>query len=47
MWIEDPDGIRIEIMEMAKDCLQYEAIKKLAAGGGKTAVLAPLKPKAA
>ena len=27
--------------------LQYEAIRKLAAGGGKTAILAPLKPKAA
>jgi catechol 2,3-dioxygenase-like lactoylglutathione lyase family enzyme len=43
MWIEDPDGTRIEIMEMAENCLQYEAIRKLASGGGKTAVLAPLK----
>ncbi len=45
MWIEDPDGIRIEIMEMAPDCIQYEAIRRLAAGGGKTALLAPLRPK--
>ena len=45
MWIEDPDGIRIEIMEMAPDCIQYEAIAKLKAGGGKTALTAPLRPK--
>lgn len=32
MWIEDPDGHRIEIMEMAADCIQYEAIKALHAG---------------
>jgi len=47
MWIEDPDGIRIEIMEMAPDCIQYEAIARLKAGGGKTVLLAPLKPKKA
>ena len=41
MWIEDPDGTRIEIMEMAPDCIQWEAIAKLKAGGGKTALLAP------
>src|SRR5690606_25376839 len=46
MWIEDPDGTRIEIMEMAPDCIQYTAIRQLEAGGGKTALLAPLKPKA-
>ena len=28
-WLEDPDGNRIELMEMADDCLQYEAIKRL------------------
>ena len=46
MWIEDPDGNRIEIMEMAPDCIQWEAIAKLKAGGGKTALVAPSRPKA-
>ena len=46
MWIEDPDGNRIEIMEMAPDCIQWEAIAKLNAGGGKTALTAPLRPRA-
>ena len=32
MWIEDPDGHRIEIMEMAPDCIQYKAIENLRAG---------------
>jgi catechol 2,3-dioxygenase-like lactoylglutathione lyase family enzyme len=32
MWIEDPDGHRIEIMEMAADCIQYKAVQALAAG---------------
>ena len=31
-WIEDPDGTRIELMEMSKDCLQYKALKGLAQG---------------
>jgi lactoylglutathione lyase len=26
MWIEDPDGHRIEIMEMAADCIQNRAL---------------------
>jgi len=38
MWIEDPDGHRIEIMEMAPNCLQYEAIAALKAGRPKMAV---------
>lgn len=28
-WIEDPDGNRIELMEMRSDCLQYKAIAAL------------------
>jgi lactoylglutathione lyase len=28
-WIADPDGNRIEIMQLMPDCLQLEAIKKL------------------
>ncbi|GAB5428076.1 MAG: VOC family protein [Devosia indica] len=28
-WIEDPDGNRIELMEMAQDCLQLQAIRRL------------------
>jgi len=30
-WIHDPDGNRIELMEMAPNCLQYEAIRALTA----------------
>ena len=30
-WIEDPDGNRIELMEMAPGCLQLEAIERLKA----------------
>jgi lactoylglutathione lyase len=41
MWIEDPDGNRIEIMEMAPNCIQWAAVKQLKAGGGKTSLLAP------
>jgi lactoylglutathione lyase len=33
MWIEDPDGHQIEIMEMAPDCIQAEAVRSLRAGG--------------
>ena len=33
MWIADPDGNRIEIMEMSPDCIQFAAVKNLAAGG--------------
>ena len=32
MWMEDPDGHRIEIMEMAPNCVQYEALAALKAG---------------
>jgi diketogulonate reductase-like aldo/keto reductase/catechol 2,3-dioxygenase-like lactoylglutathione lyase family enzyme len=32
MWIEDPDGNRIEIQEMAPNCIQFEAEGALAAG---------------
>ena len=28
-WLQDPDGNRIELMEMAPDCLQYKAIRRL------------------
>jgi lactoylglutathione lyase len=31
-WIEDPDGNRIELMEMAPDGLQVEAIRRLRGG---------------
>ena len=33
MWIEDPDGNRIEIMEMAPDCIQYKALETVSKGG--------------
>jgi hypothetical protein len=32
MWIEDPDGNRIEIMEMAADCIQARALARLRDG---------------
>ena len=47
MWVVDPDGNRIEIMEMAADCIQYEAIKGFAAGKGVTSLMRPLKKKSA
>ena len=28
-WIDDPDGNRIEIMQLMPDCLQLEAIKRM------------------
>jgi lactoylglutathione lyase len=31
-WIDDPDGVRIEIMEMAPDSMQAEAIARVHAG---------------
>ncbi|MEO8882646.1 MAG: VOC family protein [Devosia sp.] len=32
-WLEDPDGNRIELMEMAPASLQYDAIRRLRAEG--------------
>jgi lactoylglutathione lyase len=32
-WLEDPDGNRIELMEMAPDSLQYQNIRRLHAEG--------------
>jgi lactoylglutathione lyase len=31
-WIEDPDGHRIELMQLAHDAMQVEAIQRLRAG---------------
>lgn len=31
-WIEDPDGVRIELMEMKRDCVQFEAVKRVGKG---------------
>jgi catechol 2,3-dioxygenase-like lactoylglutathione lyase family enzyme len=45
-WVEDPDGNRIELMEMAPDCVQYDAIKAFSAGKGMTSLVRPLQPKA-
>jgi catechol 2,3-dioxygenase-like lactoylglutathione lyase family enzyme len=44
-WIEDPDGNRIEIMEMASDCIQYEAIANFHAGKPPHSLVRPLKPR--
>ena len=46
-WVTDPDGNRIEIMEMAPNCVQYEAIAALNAGKGVTSLVAPLNPRSA
>jgi catechol 2,3-dioxygenase-like lactoylglutathione lyase family enzyme len=40
-WIADPDGNRIEIMEMAPNCLQFEALAHLRDGKGTLAVVTP------
>ncbi len=42
MWVVDPDGNRIEIMEMAPGCDQYEAIKKFHATGQATTLSRPI-----
>jgi len=38
MWIEDPDGHQIEIMEMAPDCIQNRAVRNLRDGGAPQAL---------
>lgn len=43
-WVEDPDGNRIELMEMSPDCIQYDAIKQFNAGKGVTVLIRPLRP---
>jgi len=42
MWVTDPDGNRIEIMEMAPGCAQYEAIKALHRGEAPHALVRPV-----
>jgi lactoylglutathione lyase len=42
MWVADPDGNRIEIMEMARDCVQFEALKDVAAGGKPHVLVRPI-----
>jgi lactoylglutathione lyase len=42
MWVTDPDGNRIEIMEMAANCVQYEAIKAVRAGGPPQSLVRPI-----
>jgi len=42
MWITDPNGNRIEIMEMAPGCIQYEALRALQKTGEPTALLRPV-----
>ena len=44
-WITDPDGNRIEIMEMAPDCIQHQAIAAMRNGGPATTLVAPLHPR--
>ena len=42
MWVTDPDGNRIEIMEMAPACVQYEALKAVRAGGKPHSLVRPI-----
>ena len=42
MWVTDPDGNRIEIMEMAPNCVQYEALKAVRAGGKPHSLVRPI-----
>lgn len=42
MWVTDPDGNRIEIMEMAPGCVQYEALRAMRAGGPATSLVRPV-----
>ncbi|RYE09701.1 MAG: VOC family protein [Hyphomicrobiales bacterium] len=44
-WVADPDGNRIELMEMAPGCVQYEAIKAFKAGKGLTSLIRPVAPR--
>ncbi len=44
-WVEDPDGNRIELMEMSPDCVQYNAIKAFNAGKGLQSLVRPLNPR--
>ncbi|HVY52761.1 MAG TPA: VOC family protein [Devosia sp.] len=41
-WVADPDGNRIELMEMSPGCVQYEAIAAFKAGRGMTSLVRPL-----
>jgi catechol 2,3-dioxygenase-like lactoylglutathione lyase family enzyme len=42
MWVTDPDGNRIEIMEMAPNCVQYEALKAVARGEPALVLMRPI-----
>jgi catechol 2,3-dioxygenase-like lactoylglutathione lyase family enzyme len=42
MWIADPDGNRIEIMEMAADCVQYDALKAVRRGEPAQVLVRPI-----
>jgi lactoylglutathione lyase len=42
MWIIDPDGNRIEIMEMAADCAQYEALRAMRDGAPAKVLVRPI-----
>ncbi len=46
-WIEDPDGVRIELMEMAKDAVQFRAVRRRQQGQGPIAVPTDRKPEPA
>jgi lactoylglutathione lyase len=45
MWVEDPDGHQIEIMEMAPDCIQFEAIAALKRGEAPHVLDLPPNPR--
>ena len=46
-WIEDPDGVRIELMEMKRDCVQFEAVKRVGKGQAPIVVTSSRAPEVA
>lgn len=42
MWVVDPDGNRIEIMEMVTDCVQYQALRALRRGEAPHVLVRPI-----
>lgn len=42
-WIEDPDGNRLEVMEMDPNCLPYQGVKSLRETGKGVSATFPAK----
>jgi hypothetical protein len=46
-WIIDPDGVRIELMQMGRDAVQFQAVRRLKQGLSPIAVPTDRKPEPA